>query len=77
MPRITPIHWKTLECIFLKDGFVFARQDGDHRCYIKNGILRPIIIPTYREIDVNIIKSNMNSAGMNRDRYFELLKKCK
>jgi len=77
MPRITPIHWKTLECIFLKDGFSFERHHGDHRSYVKPGVSRPIVIPTYKEIDQDIIHSNMRTAGMTRDRYFELLKQCK
>lgn len=77
MPRITPVHWKVLECIFLQDGFAFERQDGDHKSYVKPGIKRPIIIPTYREIDIDIIKSNMRTAQMSRDRYFELLGLCK
>jgi len=77
MPRLTPIKWKVLECIFLKDGFVFERQDGSHRSYSKKGVLRPIVIPTYNEIDVEIIKSNMRTAGMSREKYFKLLEKCK
>jgi predicted RNA binding protein YcfA (HicA-like mRNA interferase family) len=77
MPRITPVHWKTLECVFLKDGFVFERQRGDHRSYVKKGIPRPVVIPTYREIDVDIIRSNMRTAQMVRERYFRLLRECK
>ena len=77
MPRLTPFKWKILECVFGKEGFVFERHQGDHRCYVKPGVLRPIVIPTYREIDVEIIKSNMKTAGMSRDRYFELLEECK
>jgi len=77
MPRITPVYWKVLECIFKKDGFKFDRQSGAHRCYVKAGIARPVIIPTYKEIDTEIIRSNMRTAKMTRDRYFELLKKCK
>ena len=77
MPRLRPIHWKVLECIFQKDGFVFDRQQGDHKLYVKAGVIRPIIIPTYKEIDLDIIKSNMRTAGMDRRRYFELLKSCK
>jgi len=59
------------------DGFVFDRQVGDHRAYVKPGISRPVIIPTYKEIDVDIITSNLRTAGMTRDRYFKLLKNCK
>ena len=77
MPRITPIHWKVLESIFLKDGFTFDRQVGDHRAYVKPGVNRPVIIPTYKEIDTDIILSNMRTAGMSRERYFELLKSCR
>jgi predicted RNA binding protein YcfA (HicA-like mRNA interferase family) len=77
MPRLTPVHWKTLECIFKKAGFVFDRQQGDHRSYVKAGISRPIVIPTYKEIDTEIIRGNMRTAKMSRDTYFQLLKKCK
>ncbi len=68
MPRLTPVKWKILECIFMKDGFVFERQEGSHRSYVKKGVLRPIIIPTYPEVDVNIIRGNMRTAGMTRER---------
>jgi predicted RNA binding protein YcfA (HicA-like mRNA interferase family) len=77
MPRIAPIHWKVLECIFLKDGFVFERQQGDHRSYTKENVLRPVVIPTYKEVLPDIILSNMRTAKMTRKRYFELLKRCK
>jgi hypothetical protein len=33
MPRITPVHWKVLEKVFLTAGFQFARQEGSHRSY--------------------------------------------
>jgi predicted RNA binding protein YcfA (HicA-like mRNA interferase family) len=77
MPRIAPVHWKTLDCIFRKAGFVFQRQEGTHRSYVKKGIARPVVIPTYKEIDTEIIRSNMRTAGMSRDEYFRLLKGCK
>ena len=77
MSRIIPIHWKVLECVFLKDGFIFDRQEGSHRTYTKKGIIRPIIIPTYKSIGIDIIKSNLRSAKMNRKRYLELLELCK
>ncbi len=77
MPRITPINWKILECIFLKAGFAFERQVGDHRTYVKPGFPRPVVIPTYKEIDLNIIQSNMRSARMTRTEYFKFLSFCK
>ena len=77
MPRITPIHWKVLENIFLEDGFVFKRQVGSHRSYTKSGILRPVVIPAHNEVDEFVILTNMRTAGMTRERYFELLNKIK
>jgi len=77
MPRITPVHWKILECIFQEDGFIFERQEGDHRSYVKKGVPRPVVIPTYKEIDKDIIFSNMRTAGMSREKYFKLLNQCK
>jgi predicted RNA binding protein YcfA (HicA-like mRNA interferase family) len=77
MPRLTPVKWQTLECIFIKDGFAFEREEGDHRCYVEDGVLRPVVIPKYREIDLDIIRASMRTAGMSRERYFELLSQCK
>lgn len=77
MPRITPVHWKVLECIFQKAGFVFERHRGDHRIYSKNGVHRPIVIPTYNEIQLDIIKSNMRTAGITNKEYFQFLEGCK
>ncbi len=73
MPRLTPQSWKTLEAVFLKDGFVFVRQASSHRVYEKPGVFRPVIIPQYEEIDIEIIRGLLRTAGMSRDRYFKLL----
>lgn len=77
MPRIAPIHWRVLECIFIKAGFSFERHKGDHKVYSKGGVHRPIVIPTYSEVRLGIIQSNMRTAGMTRDDYFEYLEECK
>ena len=73
MPRITPIHWKSLEKVFLAAGFRFVRQEGSHRSYTKPGILRPVVIPTYDEVSVAIIRKNLQTAGISRYEYFRLL----
>ena len=73
MPRLAPIHWRRLEKVFLAAGFVFMRQEGSHRSYVKAGIARPVVIPTYDEVPVAVIKSNLKTANLNRDDYFQLL----
>ena len=73
MPKLTPIHYTKLQKIFEREGFVFDRQSGDHMIYVKPGILRAVVIPTYVEVPVFIIRNNLRTAGMSRERYFELL----
>jgi len=40
-------------------GFVFARQKGDHRIYTRDNCVRPIVIPTYKEVDQNVIQPRL------------------
>jgi predicted RNA binding protein YcfA (HicA-like mRNA interferase family) len=68
MPRLTPQHWKTLECVFLRSGFTFVRQASSHRVYEKPGVLRPIIIPEYGEIDIEIIQRADADGGNDPQR---------
>jgi len=77
MPRITPVHWKVLEKVFLAAGFSFARQKGSHRSYVKTGIARPVVIPAYKEVPVAIIRNNLKTAEISRDEYFRLLGKVR
>ena len=73
MPSIRPVNYSSLVAVFQKDGFVFDRQAGDHLIYIKPGVKRPLVIPTYRAVPVFIIKNLLRTAGMSRERYFKLL----
>jgi predicted RNA binding protein YcfA (HicA-like mRNA interferase family) len=77
MPKFTPVDWRTLERVFLSAGFRFARQEGSHRSYTKPGVSRPIVIPTYREVPIFIIRTNLKTATLSRDDYFRLLEQCK
>lgn len=74
MPRIVPIPARTLRQVLEKAGFTCVRTEGDHFVYTKAGVLRPVVIPDWPEIPVFIIKNNLRTAGISRDRYFELLK---
>lgn len=74
MPAIHPVDYKALVKVFEQDGFTFDRQHGDHLIYVKHGVKRPLVIPTYKEIPVFIIKNLLRTSGMSRERYLELLK---
>lgn len=75
MPRLAPVHWRRLEKLFLAAGFVFVRQEGSHRSYFRAGTARPVVIPTYDDVPVAVIKSNLKTANLTRDDYFKLLER--
>jgi predicted RNA binding protein YcfA (HicA-like mRNA interferase family) len=74
--RITPVSWKRLRCVFERDGYVFTRGKGSHWVGRKPKVARPVVIPEYDEIALDIIRSNLRSAGMSRERYLALLAEC-
>jgi len=55
-------------------GFSYDRTEGDHLMYVKAGVRRPLVIPMYRAVPVFIIKNLLRTSGMNREKYFKLLK---
>jgi predicted RNA binding protein YcfA (HicA-like mRNA interferase family) len=74
LPRITPVDYRTLIRVFEMDGFQIVRQKGDHIIMTKPGVPRPVVIKSSpRKVPVAHIRTNMTTAGMNRERYFELL----
>ncbi len=76
MPKLAPVSWQALVCVFEQDGFKQDRNKGSHIVLTKDGVLRPVIIPKYAEVGLDIITSNMRTAGMTRKRYFQLLNNC-
>lgn len=75
MSKISPVPWRRLRRVFELDGFVFRKGKGDHWVGEKPGVARPVVIPAYPEVGLDIIRGNMRSAGMSRERFLELLKK--
>ena len=74
MSHIAPIHYKKLVRVFELSGFALDRREGDHLVYVKEGTKRPVVIPTYKQVPVFIIKNNLRSAHTSREEYFRLLK---
>jgi len=74
MPKLTPIHYQTLIKIFELDGFTVKRKKGDHIVMTKPGIKRPLVIKTSpKKVPVTIVRTNMTTAEMTRERFFDLL----
>jgi predicted RNA binding protein YcfA (HicA-like mRNA interferase family) len=78
--RIPPLQWRQLIRVFERDGFVFRKRSrgGTRGHWIgeKPGVARPIVVPEYDEVGLDIIKANMRTAGMSRERFLELLSHC-
>ena len=77
MPRLTPLPWRTIDCILALLGYRFIRQRGSHRIYYGDGLERPIVLPTYQEVGVPIIRNIIDTASITREQFLELLKECK
>lgn len=72
--KITPVDHRLLVRVFELDGFIVKRQKGDHIIMVKPGVKRPLVIKTSpRQVPVTHIRTNMFTAGMSRERYFQLL----
>jgi predicted RNA binding protein YcfA (HicA-like mRNA interferase family) len=75
MRKLSPVSYKSLARVFERAGFRLVREEGDHMVYTKAGTLRPVVIPKYAAVPVFVIKNNLRTAGISRERYFELLGK--
>ncbi len=75
MPRIALVHWRKLLKVLEMEGAVVVGQTGDHIELKKPGAIRRLVVPKYKNIPVFIIENNLKTAGISRQRYFELLKK--
>ena len=73
MAAIKPIHYSKLVHVFELDGWAHSRTKGDHLSFTKPGYKRPVVIPKWDAVPVFIIQNNLRTAGMSRERYFELL----
>ena len=72
--RIAPVHHLKLVRVFELDGFAVKREKGDHVILTKMGVRRPVVIKkSPGEVPVTHILTNLKTAGISRDRYFELL----
>jgi len=78
LPKITPVDYRTLVRVFELDGFAISRRKGDHIVMTKPGVPRPVVIKSSpRQVPVTHIRTNLATAGISRDRYFQLLKQAR
>ena len=76
MPRLTPLGWERIVCVFEKLGYRMTGQKGSHIKLEKPGTARPLIVPRYDEVGVDIIPTLIRTAGITRDAFLALLERC-
>ncbi len=74
MPSIKPVPYQKLVKAFKKLGYRNDRTTGSHIIMVKDGYPRPLVIPKYKGVGVDIIWGLIRSSKISRDEYLELLK---
>ena len=73
MGGLAPVNYKKLEKFVLSVGCTFVRQAGSHRVYWRDDQVRPIIIPTYKEIPVFVIRNILRQLKVDISEYLRLM----
>ena len=76
MPRLTPLRWEKIVCVFEKLGYRVAGQKGSHIKLEKPGVARPLIVPRYPEVGLDIIHNLIRTAGITREAFLAVLERC-
>jgi len=76
MSRLTPLPWEKIVCVFEQLGYRRAGQKGSHIKLEKPGVARPLIVPRYSEVGVDIMLGLIRTADITRDAFLTLLEKC-
>ena len=73
MGGLAPVDHKTLEKFVRSVGCTFVRQKGSHRVYWRDDQLRPVVIPTYKQVPVFIIRNILRQLGISVEEYLRIV----
>lgn len=76
MSRLRPLPWQRIVCVFEQLGYRQAGQKGSHLKLEKAGVARPLIVPKYSEVGLDIITNLIRTAGITREAFLALLAHC-
>ena len=74
MGGLAPTHYTDLEKFVVAVGAKFLRQSGSHRVYWRDDQVRPIIIPTYKQVPVFVIRNILRQLKISPEEYLRILK---
>jgi len=71
---VRPLKWTELRDICEADGWLFARQKGDHYIMTKPGTIRPVVIPRKKGLKEDVVLSVARTIGLSKAELVERLK---
>ncbi|OGX28340.1 MAG: hypothetical protein A2705_00965 [Omnitrophica WOR_2 bacterium RIFCSPHIGHO2_01_FULL_52_10] len=75
MPSLRPIHYKKFEKFLQEIGCRFIRQEGDHRIWDRDDLIRPVVVRAKKDIPVFEIKSNLRTLRISTSEYLEIIER--
>jgi len=75
LPRLAPLDWRKIVRIFEQLGYRRAGQTGSHIKLEKPGVARPLIVPRYDDVRLDIILNLIRTAGITRQAFLSLLER--
>ena len=67
------VTWQELEKICLLLGCSPGRVRGDHLILTRAGMARPVVIKMDRDLGEDVVRTNMQTLGIDRKRFESLL----
>jgi len=72
MPKFPSIKPKKIERALGKAGFVFVRQNGSHKIYVKDNIC--ITLPWHnKDMKIGTVKSIIKQSGLIAEEFLKLI----
>ncbi|HEY4522233.1 MAG TPA: type II toxin-antitoxin system HicA family toxin [Candidatus Paceibacterota bacterium] len=75
MDQVGKVSWQRFEKFLFEVGCEFKSQESRHRKYKKDGLQRPIIVPTVKEIPDFIIHNNLRTLGIPRGKFKKIIER--
>lgn len=67
------VSWQQLRDVCKLVGCIESRVKGDHLVMTKPGMARPVVIKMAKELGEDIIRTNMQTMGIDRKEFMRLL----
>lgn len=74
-PRLPVVSGREAVGAFERAGWQVLRQRGSHIAMRKEDALRPLVIPTHRELRPGTLRGLIREAGLTVEQFIELLRR--